>query len=115
MTEESIPLLHEGRLFQIEYDIEAIKSRPFRVSLLIHGHNENGSSLQSSTGTNYYIDPSGPFWQGNEKAIRSGSEGDYSYLQEKFNTVALSNANNASCIKWLEVSKPDRSLVSMRL
>lgn len=25
MTEESIPLLHEGRLFQIEYDIEAIK------------------------------------------------------------------------------------------
>ncbi|KAG2246239.1 hypothetical protein Bca52824_085867 [Brassica carinata] len=104
MTEESIPLLHEGRLFQIEYDIEAIKSL-----LLIHGHNENGSSLY------YYIDPSGPFWQGNEKAIRSGSEGDYSYLQEKFNTVALSNANNASCIKWLEVSEPDRSLVSMRL
>ncbi|CAF2078988.1 unnamed protein product [Brassica oleracea var. botrytis] len=109
MTEESIPLLHEGRLFQIEYDIEAIKSRPFRVSLLIHGHNENGSRLY------YYIDPSGPFWQGNEKANRSGSEGDYSYLQEKFNTVALSNANNASCIKWLEVSEPDRSLVSMRL
>ncbi|RZC83119.1 hypothetical protein C5167_045904 [Papaver somniferum] len=68
------------------------QSRPFGVSLLIAGHDENGPSL-------YYTDPSGTFWQCNAKAIGSGSEGADSSLQEQFNkemtlqeaeTVALS-------------------------
>ncbi|CAL9183963.1 unnamed protein product [Musa hybrid cultivar] len=109
----------EGRLFQVEYAIEAIKlgstaiglrtnegvvlavekrvtspllSRPFGVSLLIAGHDENGPSL-------YYTDPSGTFWQCSAKAIGSGSEGADSSLQEQYNkdltlqeaeTIALS-------------------------
>ncbi|RVX17061.1 Proteasome subunit alpha type-5 [Vitis vinifera] len=68
------------------------RSRPFGVSLLIAGHDENGPSL-------YYTDPSGTFWQCNAKAIGSGSEGADSSLQEQFNqdltlqeaeTIALS-------------------------
>ncbi|KAE8725856.1 Proteasome subunit alpha type-5 [Hibiscus syriacus] len=71
---------------------EESMSRPFGVSLLIAGHDENGSSL-------YYTDPSGTFWQCNSKAIGSGSEGADSTLQEQFNqdltlqeaeTIALS-------------------------
>ncbi|CAO2144779.1 unnamed protein product [Urochloa humidicola] len=53
-------------------------SRPFGVSLLIGGHDENGPSL-------YYTDPSGTFWQCNAKAIGSGSEGADSSLQEQYN------------------------------
>ncbi|EEC68529.1 hypothetical protein OsI_36818 [Oryza sativa Indica Group] len=68
------------------------RSRPFGVSLLIAGHDENGPSL-------YYTDPSGTFWQCNAKAIGSGSEGADSSLQEQYNkeltlqeaeTIALS-------------------------
>nr|XP_034570009.1 proteasome subunit alpha type-5-like [Setaria viridis] len=68
------------------------KSRPFGVSLLIAGHDENGPSL-------YYTDPSGTFLQCNAKAIGSGSEGADSSLQEQYNkdltlqeaeTIALS-------------------------
>ncbi|KAG5523622.1 hypothetical protein RHGRI_035427 [Rhododendron griersonianum] len=68
------------------------ESRPFGVSLLIAGHDENGPSL-------YYTDPSGTFWQCNAKAIGSGSEGADSSLQEQYNkditlkeaeTIALS-------------------------
>ncbi|KAI8529741.1 hypothetical protein RHMOL_Rhmol12G0248800 [Rhododendron molle] len=68
------------------------QSRPFGVSLLIAGHDENGPSL-------YYTDPSGTFWQCNAKAIGSGSEGADSSLQEQYNkditlkeaeTIALS-------------------------
>ncbi|KAK2973662.1 hypothetical protein RJ640_017034 [Escallonia rubra] len=68
------------------------QSRPFGVSLLIAGHDENGPSL-------YYTDPSGTFWQCNGKAIGSGSEGADSSLQEQYNkdltlqeaeTIALS-------------------------
>ncbi|KAK7357856.1 hypothetical protein VNO80_17153 [Phaseolus coccineus] len=71
---------------------EESMSRPFGVSLLIAGHDENGPSL-------YYTDPSGTFWQCNGKAIGSGSEGADSSLQEQFNkdltlqeaeTIALS-------------------------
>ncbi|OIW12723.1 hypothetical protein TanjilG_24656 [Lupinus angustifolius] len=71
---------------------EESMSRPFGVSLLIAGHDENGPSL-------YYTDPSGTFWQCNAKAIGSGSEGADSSLQEQFNkeltlqeaeTIALS-------------------------
>ncbi|RYQ93484.1 hypothetical protein Ahy_B09g099764 isoform A [Arachis hypogaea] len=67
-------------------------SRPFGVSLLIAGRDENGPSL-------YYTDPSGTFWQCNAKAIGSGSEGADSSLQEQYNkdltleeaeTIALS-------------------------
>ncbi|CAD6336212.1 unnamed protein product [Miscanthus lutarioriparius] len=43
---------------------EESMSRPFGVSLLIAGHDENGPSL-------YYTDPSGTFWQCNAKAIGS--------------------------------------------
>ncbi|KAJ0981065.1 hypothetical protein J5N97_009320 [Dioscorea zingiberensis] len=107
----------EGRLFQVEYAIEAIKepssvekiieidehigcamngliadarstlvehacvetqSRPFGVSLLIAGYDENGPNL-------YHTDPSGTFWQCNAKAIGSGSEGADSSLQEQYN------------------------------
>jgi 20S proteasome subunit alpha 5 len=57
---------------------EESMSRPFGVSLLIAGHDENGPSL-------YYTDPSGTFWQCNAKAIGSGSEGADSSLQEQFN------------------------------
>ncbi|KAJ8435433.1 hypothetical protein Cgig2_012554 [Carnegiea gigantea] len=52
-------------------------SRPFGVSLLIAGHDENGPSL-------YYMDPSGTFWQCGAKAIGSGSEGADSSLQEQY-------------------------------
>ncbi|XP_027364842.1 proteasome subunit alpha type-5 isoform X2 [Abrus precatorius] len=71
---------------------EESMSRPFGVSLLIAGHDENGPSL-------YYTDPSGTFWQCNAKAIGSGSEGADSSLQEQYNkdltlqeaeTIALS-------------------------
>ncbi|CAI9753700.1 unnamed protein product [Fraxinus pennsylvanica] len=71
---------------------EESMSRPFGVSLLIAGHDENGPSL-------YYTDPSGTFWQCTAKAIGSGSEGADSSLQEQFNkdltlkeaeTIALS-------------------------
>ncbi|GJX93245.1 proteasome subunit alpha type-5 [Tanacetum coccineum] len=71
---------------------EESMSRPFGVSLLIAGHDENGPSL-------YYTDPSGTFWQCNGKAIGSGSEGADSSLQEQYNkdltlkeaeTIALS-------------------------
>ncbi|XP_062227900.1 proteasome subunit alpha type-5-like [Phragmites australis] len=71
---------------------EESMSRPFGVSLLIAGHDENGPSL-------YYTDPSGTFWQCDAKAIGSGSEGADSSLQEQYNkeltlaeaeTIALS-------------------------
>uniref|UniRef100_A0A803N5E4 Proteasome subunit alpha type n=1 Tax=Chenopodium quinoa TaxID=63459 RepID=A0A803N5E4_CHEQI len=52
-------------------------SRPFGVSLLIAGHDENGPSL-------YHTDPSGTFWQCSAKAIGSGSEGADSNLQEQY-------------------------------
>ncbi|XP_022545439.1 proteasome subunit alpha type-5-A isoform X1 [Brassica napus] len=61
---------------------EESMSRPFGVSLLIAGHDENGPSL-------YYTDPSGTFWQCNAKAIGSGSEGADSSLQEQFNKLPL--------------------------
>ncbi|CAF2080921.1 unnamed protein product [Brassica napus] len=65
---------------------EESMSRPFGVSLLIAGHDENGPSL-------YYTDPSGTFWQCNAKAIGSGSEGADSSLQEQFNKdLSLSEA-----------------------
>ncbi|KAK4839515.1 hypothetical protein QYF36_022488 [Acer negundo] len=75
-----------------EGDEEESMSRPFGVSLLIAGYDENGPSL-------YYTDPSGTFWQCNAKAIGSGSEGADSSLQEQYNkeltlqeaeTIALS-------------------------
>ncbi|KAK9732815.1 hypothetical protein RND81_04G024100 [Saponaria officinalis] len=56
---------------------EESMSRPFGVSLLIAGHDENGPSL-------YYTDPSGTFWQCSAKAIGSGSEGADSSLQEQY-------------------------------
>ncbi|KAH9665451.1 Remorin C domain-containing protein [Citrus sinensis] len=62
---------------------EESMSRPFGVSLLIAGSDENGPSL-------YYTDPSGTFWQCNAKAIGSGSEGADSSLQEQYNKVSLS-------------------------
>ncbi|KAH0920620.1 hypothetical protein HID58_020638 [Brassica napus] len=65
---------------------EESMSRPFGVSLLIAGHDENGPSL-------YYTDPSGTFWQCNAKAIGSGSDGADSSLQEQFNKdLSLSEA-----------------------
>ncbi|PKA49558.1 Proteasome subunit alpha type-5 [Apostasia shenzhenica] len=62
---------------------EESMSRPFGVSLLIAGHDENGPSL-------YYTDPSGTFWQCSAKAIGSGSEGADSSLQEQFNKASYS-------------------------
>ncbi|KAI8526960.1 hypothetical protein RHMOL_Rhmol12G0039400 [Rhododendron molle] len=56
---------------------EESMSRPFGVSLLVAGHDENGPSL-------YYTDPSGTFWQCNAKAIGSGSERADSSLQEQY-------------------------------
>ncbi|MBA0839610.1 hypothetical protein Goarm_005317, partial [Gossypium armourianum] len=76
----------------VEHARVETQSRPFGVSLLIAGHDENGPSL-------YYTDPSGTFWQCNAKAIGSGSEGADSSLQEQYNkdltlqeaeTIALS-------------------------
>ncbi|MCL7047800.1 hypothetical protein MKW94_028327, partial [Papaver nudicaule] len=61
---------------------EESMSRPFGVSLLIAGHDENGPSL-------YYTDPSGTFWQCDAKEIGSGSEGADSSLQEQFNKEAI--------------------------
>ncbi|KAL2895210.1 Proteasome subunit alpha type-5 [Bienertia sinuspersici] len=56
---------------------EESMSRPFGVSLLIAGHDENGLNL-------YYTDPSGTFWKCSAKAIGSGAEGADSNLQEQF-------------------------------
>ncbi|XP_066358435.1 proteasome subunit alpha type-5-like isoform X2 [Miscanthus floridulus] len=76
----------------VEHARVETQSRPFGVSLLIAGHDENGPSL-------YYTDPSGTYWQCNAKAIGSGSEGADSSLQEQYNkeltleeaeTIALS-------------------------
>ncbi|XP_048497020.1 proteasome subunit alpha type-5 isoform X2 [Beta vulgaris subsp. vulgaris] len=61
----------------VEHARVETQSRPFGVSLLIAGHDENGPSL-------YYTDPSGTFWQCSAKAIGSGSEGADSSLQEQF-------------------------------
>ncbi|CAK9870940.1 unnamed protein product [Sphagnum jensenii] len=56
---------------------EESMSRPFGVSLLIAGHDDNGPCL-------YHTDPSGTFWQCNAKAIGSGSEGADTALQEHY-------------------------------
>nr|KYP56323.1 Proteasome subunit alpha type-5 [Cajanus cajan] len=56
---------------------EESMSRPFGVSLLIAGQDENGPSLQRS-------DFHGTFWQCNGKAIGSGSEDADNSLQEQY-------------------------------
>jgi 20S proteasome subunit alpha 5 len=56
---------------------EESMSRPFGVSLLIAGHDDNGPCL-------YHTDPSGTFWQCNAKAIGSGSEGADTALQDHY-------------------------------
>ncbi|KAK3220638.1 hypothetical protein Dsin_014608 [Dipteronia sinensis] len=61
-----------------EGDEEESMSRPFGVSLLIAGYDENGPSL-------YYTDPSGTFWQCHAEAIGSGSGGADSSLLEQYN------------------------------
>ncbi|KAF6139844.1 hypothetical protein GIB67_009691 [Kingdonia uniflora] len=66
------------QIFLMDDNCLFVQSRPFGVSLLIAGHDENGPSL-------YYTDPSGTFWQCNAKAIGSGSEGADSSLQEQYN------------------------------
>ncbi|GMN59441.1 hypothetical protein TIFTF001_028534 [Ficus carica] len=85
---------------------EESMSRPFGVSLLIAGHDENGPSLVDQNRRlscsvwsrpglwpqgmrSYYTDPSGTFWQCNAKAIGSGSEGADSSLQEQYNKCEL--------------------------
>merc|ERR1711872_459147 len=96
----------EGRLFQVEYAIEAIKlgstaigiqtsegvalsfgdddadpgamSRPFGVALLLAGCDEDkGPQL-------WHMDPSGTYVQYDAKAIGSASEGAQQALQEVF-------------------------------
>jgi 20S proteasome subunit alpha 5 len=59
---------------------EESMSRPFGVSLLIAGYDDNGPCL-------YHTDPSGTFWQCNAKAIGSGSEGADTALQEHYDLV----------------------------
>ncbi|KAL3639815.1 hypothetical protein CASFOL_014783 [Castilleja foliolosa] len=83
---------------------EESMSRPFGVSLLIAGHDENGPSL-------YYTDPSGTFWQCNAKAIGSGSEGADSSLQEQFNK----DSKNMRKILTLKRSFLNRSPFSIRV
>ncbi|GJY23173.1 proteasome subunit alpha type-5, partial [Tanacetum coccineum] len=61
-------------------------SRPFGVSLLIAGHDENGVPTILFR---YYTDPSGTFWQCNGKPIGSGSEGADSSLQEQYNKQVM--------------------------
>ncbi|KAE8794310.1 Proteasome subunit alpha type-5 [Hordeum vulgare] len=80
---------------------EESMSRPFGVSLLIAGHDENGPSL-------YYTDPSGTFWQCNAKAIGSGSEGADSSLQEQYNkelTIAEAETIALSILKQVMEEK----------
>ncbi|KAJ0981053.1 hypothetical protein J5N97_009308 [Dioscorea zingiberensis] len=64
----------------VEHARVETQSRPFGVSLLIAGYDENGPNL-------YHTDPSGTFWQCNAKAIGSGSEGADSSLQ--YNKVSF--------------------------
>ena len=52
-------------------------SRPFGVSLLFAGLDENGPQL-------YHMDPSGTYVQYQAKAIGSGSEGAQQSLQETY-------------------------------
>ncbi|XBH55946.1 hypothetical protein VPH35_077902 [Triticum aestivum] len=80
---------------------EESMSRPFGVSLLIAGHDENGPSL-------YYTDPSGTFWQCNAKAIGSGSEGADSSLQDQYNkelTIAEAETIALSILKQVMEEK----------
>ncbi|RKP11862.1 nucleophile aminohydrolase [Piptocephalis cylindrospora] len=56
---------------------ERIMSRPFGVSLLIAGVDENGPQL-------YQTDPSGTFVRYEAKAIGAGSEGAQTELQEQY-------------------------------
>ncbi|XP_044445036.1 proteasome subunit alpha type-5 isoform X1 [Triticum aestivum] len=80
---------------------EESMSRPFGVSLLIAGHDENGPSM-------YYTDPSGTFWQCNAKAIGSGSEGADSSLQEQYNkelTIAEAETIALSILKQVMEEK----------
>ncbi|PWA95038.1 proteasome subunit alpha type-5 [Artemisia annua] len=76
---------------------EESMSRPFGVSLLIAGHDENGPSL-------FYMDPSGTFWQCNGNAIGSGSEGADSSLQEQYNKeLTLKEAETIALSIWRQV------------
>ncbi|KAG5622113.1 hypothetical protein H5410_007331 [Solanum commersonii] len=83
---------------------EESMSRPFGVSLLIAGHDENGPSL-------YYTDPSGTFWQCNAKAIGSGSEGADSSLQEQYNKVSKFSYFSSETMSY----SPDYGPVCSRL
>nr|CAD1822558.1 unnamed protein product [Ananas comosus var. bracteatus] len=96
---------------------EESMSRPFGVSLLIAGHDENGPSL-------YYTDPSGTFWQCNAKAIGSGSEGADSSLQEQYNkdltlqeaeTIALSILKQVMEEKYCYKKIASERIVSKKL
>ena len=52
-------------------------SRPFGVSILLAGYDENGARL-------FFSDPSGTYVQYKAKAIGAGSEGAQSTLQDKY-------------------------------
>ncbi|GLJ10930.1 hypothetical protein SUGI_0138240 [Cryptomeria japonica] len=65
-------------------------SRPFGVSLLIAGHDENGPCL-------YYTDPSGTFWQSDAKSIGSGVEAADISLKEQYSKdMTLEEAETAA-------------------
>ncbi|XP_063931596.1 uncharacterized protein LOC135143630 [Zophobas morio] len=56
---------------------EKVMSRPFGVSLLIAGFDENGYQL-------FHTDPTGTYFEYEAKAIGSGSEGAQNKLQEQY-------------------------------
>lgn len=65
---------------------EKVMSRPFGVSLLIAGKDENGLHL-------FHTDPTGTFFEYDAKAIGAGSEGAQSTLQESYHkSITLEEA-----------------------
>eukprot|EP01134_Creolimax_fragrantissima_P003450 CFRG3450T1 len=65
---------------------ERVMSRPFGVSLLIAGYDENGPHL-------YHTDPTGTFYSYDAKAIGSASEGAQTSLQDTYHkTMTIKEA-----------------------
>lgn len=70
--------------------------RPFGVSLLLCGFDENGSQL-------YQVDPSGSFWAWKASSIGKNSTSAKTFLEKRYNTnMELEDAINTSILTLKE-------------